>query len=212
MTTKLSLTFEYCAFQYLVYWEGWEKKLYNAISGSPNVEDICKALAYFRVARNFKGLTSKKPESAKPILDTLLNIRADSSLMSPIGKVDALAKKFLDSEFKKYNLSAASKLLWLSCKQPYIVYDNLAIAALKEFGYKKADQSYSEYCSVWKKEYSVNKSSIEKAIEQLPDAVKFLRSSCCADELSTVTREEWFKERVFDIFLWEFGSELGATA
>jgi hypothetical protein len=60
-------------------------------------------------------------------VQSLLEVRADQALSSPNEKVKQLVKT-LETRFKQNNLSAASKLLWLSYRHPYIVYDNRVVS------------------------------------------------------------------------------------
>src|SRR5713226_8680421 len=103
--------FEFCAFQFLAQWQEDECALYNAISSAPTEKDIRNALSYFQVARNFSGL--EKSENIAFIVRSLIEVSNDHMLSSPHEKVTKLAAN-LQKRFNQYNLSAASKLLWLS--------------------------------------------------------------------------------------------------
>lgn len=131
-------------------------------------------------------------------------MRNDPTLTTPHEKVDALAGKFQNS-FHQFNLSAASKLLWLSCREPFIVYDARAVKALaRNFGHRFND--YTEYSNAWRKEYARAEDSIRAAVQQLPKGRIFMRSCSFTDqELLDLAKEVWFTERVFDVFLWEVG-------
>jgi hypothetical protein len=197
-------SFEFCAFRFLAQWEENEYALYNAIRSTPTEKDIRKALSYFQVARNFEGL--KEAANAAFVVQSLLEVRADQALSSPPEKVHQLVKT-LETRFKQNNLSAASKLLWLSYRHPYIVYDNRAITALRdEFGHRFEERDYSAYSKVWREEYVIFEASIQSAVEQLPKGRMFMRACPLSDqELVRRAKETWFLERVFDIFLWEIG-------
>ena len=109
--TKL-FPFEFCAARYLRAWESREQALFSSIKSKPTDLAIADGLRYFRVARNFRGL-STDPGAVKDVRRMLLKVIANRSLAGPETRVDALAKLLLDSQFKQYNLSASSKLLWL---------------------------------------------------------------------------------------------------
>ncbi len=197
-------SFEFCAFRFLSQWEESEYALHNAFRSAPAEKDIRKALSYFQVARNFEGL--KEPATATFILQCLTEVRSDRALSSPHEKVDKLAK-ILETRFHQYNLSAASKLLWLSYREPYIVYDNRAVTALQDdFGHRFDVRDYSAYSKVWREEYISFEASIQSAVEQLPKGRMFMRACPFSDqELVRRAKETWFLERVFDAFLWEVG-------
>ena len=127
--------FEFCAFRFLIQWQEDEQKLHAAISSStPAATDIRGALSYFQVARNFRDLD--QPEKTAFVLNSLLEVRADQTLQTPGAKVARLTQR-LQEEFDQDNLLAASKLLWLSYREPYIVYDGRAVTALiRDLGYR----------------------------------------------------------------------------
>jgi hypothetical protein len=199
--------FEFCAFRFLIQWQEDEQKLHAAISSStPAATDIRGALSYFQVARNFKDLN--QPEKTAFVLNSLLEVRADQTLQTPDAKVARLTQR-LQEEFDQNNLSAASKLLWLSYREPYIVYDGRAVTALiRDLGYRFPTRDYPQYSKSWREEYEKHKNSIGKAIEHLPKARMFMRPLPLTDEqLLAMARESWFQERVLDIFLWEIGEK-----
>ena len=196
--------FEFCAFRFLSQWQEDESALHSVISATPTKDSIRKALSYFQVARNFKGL--KNDENASFILESLLEVRNNPALLSPDEKVIALVQK-LKTRFNRSNVSAASKLLWLSKREPFIIYDTRAVTALtRDLGHKLVEWSYSEYSNAWRKEYAKHEALIENAVEELPKARPFMRVPPASDEeLLRMAKETWFMERVFDMFLWEVG-------
>jgi len=197
-------SYEFCAFGFLSQWLESEFALHAAISSAPTESAIRKALAYFQVARTFKGLDS--PGKTALILQALTDVRNDPTLTMPHEKVEALAGQF-QMCFHQFNLSAASKLLWLSCKEPFIIYDTRAVKALsRHFGRKFAD--YKEYSVAWREEFARAQGSIRVACETLPKGRIFMRSCEPTDrELLDMAKETWFTERVFDVFLWEVGAK-----
>jgi hypothetical protein len=97
-------------------------------------------------------------------------------------------------------------LLWLS-ERLYIIYDSRAVRALKrDFRRKDADQSYLQYVNAWRNVYEDHKEAIGSAVEKLPNARWFLKACPLSDEkLLSMVREQWFLERVFDMYLWHIG-------
>ena len=204
MTTPPS--FAFCAFSFLAQWQESECALHKALSSShPTEDDILKALSYFQVSRTFKGL--REPGNTKIVLDAFIHIRDDRTLLTPEEKVDRLASSF-QRTFKQFNLSAATKLLWLSNRKSFIIYDARAVRALTHhFPHRGCDNSYTEYSNAWRKEFEKVQDEIQPAVEILPTGRVFMRS-CPPDmqELVRMANETWFTERVFDIFLWEVGA------
>jgi len=199
--------FEFCAFRFLEQWQDEEYALFNAISSTPTDKDIRKALSYFQVSRTFEGL--KEPAKVALILKSLVQVRTDQSLAASEDKVNKLTELLLP-EFNQNNLSAASKLLWLSYRDPYVIYDSRAVRALtRDFGYRFQDRDYAAYSRSWRQEYAIRQTSIEAAVKELPKGRIFMRSYPFSDDaLLAMAKEPWFLERVFDIFLWEVGADI----
>lgn len=197
--------YEYYAFRFLTLWCEEELALYSAISAKPTEEGVRRALSYFRVSRNFRGI-KKEPDRLAFIVNCLQSVRDDSALSSPEAKVNELAI-VLKSKFDQSNVSAASKLLWLSYRYPYIICDSQATKALKrEFGHKLADASYQHYVAAWRAEFMQHREKIEKAVDALPTGRLFMRAYETSDQdLLQMVHEPWFMERVFDVLLWDVG-------
>jgi hypothetical protein len=98
----------------------------------------------------------------------------------------------------------SSKLLWLKFKDKIIIYDNLVKSALD------GSANYSEFYDKWNERYVSMSDEIDGVCRRLPDLAqytlnpeittsRFIQSVCC---------EQWFKNRVFDIWLWNVGSQL----
>jgi hypothetical protein len=196
-------SFEFCAFSFLTQWQESECALHRAISTVPTVEDIRKALNYFQVARTLKGLN--EPGRADSILDCLIAVRDDQTLQSPHEKVDRLASE-LRITFGQMNVSAASKLLWLTFRDPFIIYDTRAADALSRH-FRHSFSSYEQYLQAWREEYLKIEATIRAVVTELPKARLFMRLPPPPDpELLRMAHETWFMERVFDIYLWEVGA------
>ncbi|NMG05092.1 hypothetical protein [Azoarcus taiwanensis] len=200
---------EYCAARFLRQWEQREEALHASISGAAPSDSIVEALRYFQVARNFRGLAENKDQSvSSDIRSALITTRSDKSLASPIAKVEALAQS-LELKFGQYNLSAATKLLWLSCRAPIIVYDKRAVRALSKHAHHMAIAGrYAAFTTAWRSEYEALASSIQVAVENLSRGRLFMPKTSYTDtQLVALSKQAWFTERVFDIFLWEVGGD-----
>jgi hypothetical protein len=196
-------SFEYCSVRFLEQWVRREKRLYEAFSTTPTPEDICEALSYFKVSRNFAGIDD--PGKQKLVLASLKATLTNSKLPGANGKVCALAKKF-EQDFKFFNLSAASKLLWLSSRTPFIIYDRRAVKALRSFRFYFQDRDYDAYTNAWRTQFNSCAKAIGAATRKLPKVKAFMHPSIRFDpKLVKTIREPWFKERVFDLYLWETG-------
>lgn len=203
--TGVKFPFEFCALRYFLQWQRKEEALHTHLrSPKPELPYLRKALRYFQVARNFKGL--KHDHRAALVRDALLEVRARKDL-SPEQQVSLLASAFRDADFQ-HNLSAASKLLWLSSRKP-IIYDSRAFTALEEeYGHKGDKKDYEAYCASWKRAYKQNKQAVLRAVNELPKVRAFLPVATSVDKrLLALVHKQWFRERVFDVYLWELGGD-----
>jgi hypothetical protein len=201
----VDLSFEYCALRYLLQWQRKEESLHEGMRASnPELPKLRDALRYFKVARNFKGLGNDS--LATVILDNFLEVRR-ANYLAEDQQVVALAACFERAGFQ-YNVSAASKLLWLASRKS-IIYDSRAYAALRGvYGHTASQKDYVAYCMSWRRAYKENKEAISDAVEELPGARVFLpRCGLSDNKLLALVRTSWFRERVFDIYLWERGAE-----
>jgi hypothetical protein len=197
-------SFEFCAFRFWNQWHDEEAPLYKAISGTPTDQDVRVALNYFKVARTFKGI-GKDANLAAYIRGCLIKVRGDATLSTPAEKVEKLTDE-LQKKIDRVNVSAASKLLWLSFRNPFVIYDSRADYALRR-QFNARFVGYREYAVAWRNAYAVHEAEIAKAVGELPKARVFMRTDPPPDHvILRIARGPWFKERVFDTFLWEIGA------
>lgn len=196
------LPYEFCSLRFLLQWDRAEEKLRFEFRDGPNVKVLRRALKHFQVARNFKGL--KSDEVAKWIIVALNKVAATS--LPPEQKVVALARKFRN-KFSQFNLSAASKLLWLKGDNGVIIYDARAVAALCDMGSAFEKRDYAAYCKSWRRKFSARRKKIRAAAKRLPEARGFLPRKYQNKGLDALVTKKWFVDRVFDIYLWEAGGE-----
>lgn len=124
---------------------------------------------------------------------------------SPVENVTSLAAQF-HNDFNKNNLSAASKLLWLTFRSPYIICDRRAVAGLKVLKPTFKNKDYADYFGIWKMTYAEHETDLISAAQQLPKLQPFFGSwGETQESLALVAKQRWFLERVFDIYLWELG-------
>ena len=193
--------YEFCASKFLDLWRA-EQPLHEGMQGNPSGDLIRQALKHFSVARTFKGLSDDGCEQISRCLVEVSTARKGS----PSDRVIELARRFKEC-FDQFNLSAASKLLWLRDRSPYLLYDMRAVTALGRLGnkFKKAD--YRAYFEIWTKEYEKRRRPISDASRGLVALPKNYTAAfyLVDDELAKIVHEPWFCERVFDIYLWELG-------
>lgn len=195
-------SFEYCALRYLLLWEQTDREIYESMQSDLSAEKIRSALHSYRVSRTFKGIQDS--DKSGLILSALMSID-DKESLSPAEKVSFLVSEF-SLGFGQANLSAATKLLWFRYRSPFVILDARAVAGLKTLKYKFNAQDYAEYTSRWHDAYDEHKEKVSSAVSQLsllqPFVSTWHKSSSSIDIL---VHEQWFLERVFDIYLWEIG-------
>lgn len=195
----------YCAFRSLFQWKRTELALHRALMRQLSPESVRTALVYFRVARNFTGI--ERPENAQYIVSSLILAESRRDL-SPIQRVSFLAER-LQQRFNNRSLSAASKLLWLRHRRPYVILDSRAQIALHRLGRHFDRGDYSQYVRAWREQYAEIRPSIARACRimvSLPGVATSLFIS--RRNLSRLVSQPWFQERTFDVYLWERGGNL----
>lgn len=205
----MASTFEAAAFRYLDQWVLDEEPLRERLllkSDKTQRAALQKAATFFRVIRTLRR--ANEDESSVPRLELarqcLARISAaDVSDETFVVVTEDLARE-LASRYGGGNLlSVASKLLWLKHRHPVVIYDERVRQSL---GTKSRD--YASYVEAWHDRYMTHEAAIIRACRILPEAHRFLRCSpvLSAGDIRQIAREEWFRRRVMDIFIWLGGA------
>jgi hypothetical protein len=224
----METTFEFCALKYLEIWHLNDEPAYRAFENKFNDENhwknFARALTSYSIARNLPvqedekykegkklGMTDpvKRYGKIKEILDKLDSIDDDFYI-----KFDDFNKDLSNyywPENKIRTRSATSKILWLKFRNTNIkIYDSRAKKALNQWkanNFIYDDNDYKSYVEDWKEFYITKKEDVEKACNQLLKDYKYSRPGKEIDEEYVLKfyKQDWFKERVFDIYLWNKG-------
>lgn len=196
-------SYEYAALRYLQLWEQSERSIHALMSKEPTTAALRKAMHYFRVSRSFRGIA--EDAVARSVLSALKDASKEAEASSPENAVSTLASRFA-ADFEQTNLSAASKLLWFTHRRPYVILDARASSALSSLGHKFSKRDYAGYSAAWRQEYRKHKDAVAEAVGQLRSLQPFF-SAWHASEASIdrLARSPWFRERVFDLYLWQRG-------
>jgi hypothetical protein len=202
----MSQPHEYTALKFLNQWHNKEMYFHNGLSGR-RIDDqaLSKAMHYFKVARNFSGLGEEGATSL--ISDLLINSSRRINQKNFPDRVHALALEF-QLKFGSYNLSAASKLLWLRNRDPIIIFDKNTRHSLILLGHKIPPSDYSGFLRAWRIEFSKAEKDIRRASKRIPGISEF--SSMWehkASDIKEVVTSDWFTCRVFDILLWDIANK-----
>ena len=206
--------FDFLALKYLDVWLGSDRQF---LSEMANPEKEKRREATIAIAKEYKiirglrqspeiKLGKRRLEPVVDVLDGLQGVNFD--------KIDSISlvaevRQNLEAIYKIGQLSATTKLLWFRFRWPIIIYDrNACVSLTKELGCRFDARDYAGYRRCWREQFEINAAAIRVACSRLPEA--FAYSEFAGDpksqtEMLQVMREEWFIERVFDLFLWHKG-------
>jgi len=191
----------HCAKQYAESWSRGERPIFEALAGTDRgcrLEALQHGAGYFRIARNFKIAfdVGQGLERLAPVLDLLEPFRTSALTGRALcDTIDELRSQLAAGYGGGDRLSAATKLLWLLRRDPVIIYDSQARRAL---GAPNGD--YAKYVELWRSGYRKHKDAIRGACAALSGAG---RGNADVDR---ETAQEWFRQRVYDIYLWNAGA------
>ncbi|PIQ10753.1 MAG: hypothetical protein COW70_13090 [Hydrogenophilales bacterium CG18_big_fil_WC_8_21_14_2_50_58_12] len=196
--------FNYFAMMYLNDWYSSDMLFMEGISSSETSKRLTKfhdAAKYYKVTRNFITLDGEvRLEGALEILLQESGPITDENVCS---KVTLLAET-LKKRYGKNVVSAASKFLWLRFRSPVIIFDSRALNWLKVNQYPVSPiGSYESYREQWLAAFKAHEKQIETACNGIP-AVRKYTLACDESEnvVSEICVSRWFRERVFDKYLW----------
>lgn len=181
----------YCAQYYADQWANQDMSLFEGLA-PPNdrttrlatLTQICRK---YKIARNLprkydEGAGLQRYEPLLAIIDECREVYPATS------DPDEVVCWFADRVAKLYGgvsaLSLSSKVLWFVYRSPVLIYDQLAREAL---GVRAGN--YDAYQSQWRASYSKLESELSAAS-------------------SSFSNEQWFKDRIFDIYLWHIGNDM----
>lgn len=192
--------FYFHALRYLTLWLGVEQQIHQDVSGrDPSLEGLKRAMGHFRIARSFKGIADSKNRAF--VLDHVLKAGNDGP-----ASVELLTVR-LQKKFKKLNQSAASKLLWMRHPKPFLIYDRNARVALRSLGAASFDD-YAAFEVEWRRQFRRVSEDVKVACIALPNLQPWVAPQVDARQLQALSNESWFRERVFDNYLWTEGGRI----
>ncbi|MGO2234126.1 MAG: hypothetical protein ACTH5B_08615 [Marinomonas sp.] len=88
-----------------------------------------------------------------------------------------------------------------------IIYDSRALGWLKSNGFKPEDNSYASFRESWLRAFYEKEKEIKLSCVDLHNVKKYSHANTATDkEIQQLVTETWFHERVFDKYLWFYGS------
>jgi hypothetical protein len=194
-------SFHACAERFATTWSQGERPIFEGLASSDRrvrLEALQNGAGYFRIARSFhrKFDVGVGVERLAPLLEVLEPFRAVALRPDTVCATVATLRVRLGEDYGGGDrLSAATKLLWLLQRDPAIIYDSQARFAL---GAPAGD--YETYVELWRRGYRNAGPAIREACTALPG-----RATKSVPFLAGVA-PEWFRQRVYDIYLWSAGA------
>lgn len=202
-------TLKNSAIEYAGYWFKTERNLVAGLSSddrASRLRALQRATGYFKIARNMPraydvGSGHERMAPALAILEPLRSKRVSEASLGQV--VESLRHEIGAAYGGRDLLSAATKFLWLLHSETAVIYDSRVRRAL---GTPYAD--YDAYLARWRAGYARCDEAIRCTCTGLPSqAVSLSSGSTVSDgEIEGIVAQEWFRRRVYDIYLWRRGA------
>jgi len=203
------VNFNYFALHYLNLWLSKDRKFCEALEGQDEAAKLgalAEAAAFYKVARNLRkvhdvenGILRYKP--VLDVIDPLAPITFQGAQLIPsIMDVESqISQRYGDRGV----MSLTTKFVWLKMKSPIVIYDSRARKAL---GTNPGD--IHAYYSRWREQFNSSCNEISAACASLPRVHEYSEAPKLATPqyIEGIASQPWFKERVFDVYLWSLGS------
>lgn len=227
--------FKHCALGYLNQWYRTDRQFMNDLTAECDLDNLGasfhKLASKYMVARNFSTKEFKGDKRqieidrcwikvAKAVCSTEIDRRASAS-DEVHALADALGKIFLNAERKDKAdptlLSAASKFLWFRGHHTIRIYDKRAVTALNQLQHVRAkatgkrkwkvDGDYQLFSDAWNQEFAACQPSLNVAIGALKEQLDWstIPDGRERGKAARVIGKPWFRDRVFDKYLWHIG-------
>jgi len=188
---------------YLNDWLYWDQPFMERLHFDRKadcIQGLHAAAKYYKVTRNFAKIDEDiRFEKAYEELFKIEKPNDNDEAVNAVLELSSSLKKI----YGKNAISAASKFLWLRFKSPIIIYDSRAYECLKSRGYRIGYGNYKSYQKAWLNEFDKVEQTISLAAAELHTVKQYSQAYSCTDDLIIkFTSERWFRERVFDKYLW----------
>jgi len=200
-------SFEYFSLHYLDMWLKHDRLYHDSINNGTREEKlnaIKKALAYYKVARTLPKEHDETTGCDRygPILKIIDKVVASDFSTNPVKSILKVREKISKAYGGRNVLSVTSKLLWLKIRDPIIIYDSQARKALDTPG-----GNFQLFYDEWQNKYEEHSHAIDNACSKLSKVAKYAYDQTTATPIyvKNISAQPWFKERVFDTYLWHKG-------
>ena len=194
----------------MLYADQWIERDHRFCEILPNPSEVSRlstlaeALNFYGLSRSWSRRYDKDDETRfEPLLHILDAFSTTEICRSDRTEVVKAVIAQVKPHARKELFSLATKMLWLWFKQPFIIYDGNASKAL---GFRKrlTDRDSVAYYTHWEAAYERALPNICDACSRLPAQHSWLKhgEKVTEPELQKLGAEPFFRERIFDVFLW----------
>jgi hypothetical protein len=208
------LNFKFFALAYLNDWWQYDGRFVGGLRPHQGSRRQClvDAATYYQVIRSFtvKGDAYQRLDNALNKLDgVIIAVLANVNNIITPANVDTTVTTLatsLGSIYKKNGkpqklVSAASKFLWICRRNPVVIFDDRAKTCLTAMN-AMPGTNYKSYWNAWQLEFPKYETRIQAACLALTSTKNFAPNSPAKMRLNSIVQRRWFRERVFDKFLW----------
>ncbi|MDA7910042.1 hypothetical protein N9B44_00065 [bacterium] len=203
-----SRSLEHCSLHYLNQWIRHDSQCCQAFKFGTTTEKLSAlshAVSFYGISRNLplRSDTNKGLPRFKPLLNALEQVKPQDFKSNPVAGI----RKFESAIQKHYGsaskASLATKVLWLRLKRPIIIYDAQVRIAI---GTRPGD--LDSFYARWRESFETKNAEISQVCERLEKMGDYSVDHKLATPkyIRKVASTKWFRERVFDIYLWNLGA------
>jgi hypothetical protein len=198
------LNFRFFALHYLNDWCCDDSRFVTGVSpeqdAATRLESLWEAAKYYKVTRTLPTLDGE--ERLAGALQAIDAVPVPITEATVDQAVCELAARFQEL-YGRYAVSAASKLLWIRHRWPIVILDDRASQFLWANGGTFRQGDYPGYCVEWRSQFARHEQAIRRACGELVGVKCFSLAGEMPDaDLEQLVSSPWFRERVFDKFLW----------
>jgi hypothetical protein len=198
--------FNHSALRYLDQWLSKDRVFCEGLAEatkSKRLDALRNAAAFYGVSRNLRT-EFDRDERLGPLLTIVDSLsRTNIEHRDLVGSVLRVRDRIRADYGNRGVLSLTTKVLWLKFKMPLIIYDRRARMALAA---KEGD--LADYYCRWTIGFESAEPEISRACRSLVNARDYCvdPSAITDDELQEIASQEWFEQRVYDMYLWNRGA------
>lgn len=196
--------FRFFAMHYLNDWCSDDRRFVAGLAPENDrksrLATLWEAAKYYKITRTLPTITGEVRLAGA--LDAIDQVPSPMTEAVVDDAVCGLANSF-DTLYGRYAISAASKLLWLRHQWPVVILDERADLCLRASGCRFGKGDYRAYKREWRRRFAERELDITAACAALWEVKRFSLASEMPDvEFGPLTGSNWFRERVFDKYLW----------